>query len=207
MQSPRQVRRTRGDLPFVTRLRATLYRDKLYISPAARWMASGGPIGCLARQATRADAVADLAIDDESDPREIVATMVVGSAERLHEPLCSWGEALGYGRAWISHYVVDLERPAATSTYGTRCGICRTDWVDGTPNFWDFVTSLGHFPSFCWICGGLMAQWVPWDVAAGAPKRPEEHAGRPAARTRGAQERRRQREPNSAQAPESSQDL
>jgi hypothetical protein len=126
-------------------------------------MAAGGPMACLARQAVEGATVCDLSVIAESEPSELIVEDVVGNAADAVDEISSWAQALGYGRIWFPHGPVDLDPDVQLGRRGTRCDTCHTEWVDGSSGFWRHATSVGCFPSFCWVCGSLMAQWQPWD--------------------------------------------
>jgi hypothetical protein len=139
--------------------RATVSRGKLYISPWWSRMANGGPMGCLARQTSRAECVADLTRSADEDRRELTVALFAGSIDRLDKPLTEWAKAIGYHRLWMPDGLIELDGVAACGEFGTRCAVCRTSWRDASDDFWTHVAMMGTFPPFCWVCGSLMAQW------------------------------------------------
>jgi hypothetical protein len=131
------------------------------------WLAHDGIARCMtSRHLGAPDAIADLFVSAEFGDRELMAKRVAGDVKQLREPLIDWGSALGYARLWLPNEVVTLDVSEQSLLFGTKCGMCQTEWSDESLAFWRSSRDHGAFPSFCWVCGALMPQWRECSTAA-----------------------------------------
>jgi hypothetical protein len=146
-------------------LRLTVRSD--LVVRAVLWtphLTSAGPLVTLLDARERAGVtIADVSLlhDDDGDPAgEAVVEIVCGGGAAAIGAITDWAALVGHRRLWLPHGVHDLE-PVPRGRVETRCSGCRGRLVDGLPQFWEWVTRNGHFPTSCPLCGADLPQWRP----------------------------------------------
>lgn len=159
--------------PSAPMVRATIAAGGLTLNRWSPRLMRAGPARAILRTvAAQGARLADLAVEDAEDGREVVVTPVANHPldADARATLVRWARVTGYRRIWLPGEVVELpgEVPAEASAE-VRCPTCLAEWEDDTPEFWHGVDANGYFPGFCPVCAGSLPEWRVAEPAGFAP--------------------------------------